>query len=48
MKLKLLRYNNDYIEIDMNEVISITAHGNLVYVKLTNRITHAGYCLSPL
>lgn len=48
MKFKLLRDNNNYIEIDMNEVTKITANGNLIYVNLTNRITHAGYCIIPL
>ena len=48
MKFKLLRDNNSYIEIDINEVIKITAYGNLIYVNLNNKITHAGYCIIPL
>ena len=48
MKFKLLRYNNSAIEIDINDIISITANGNLIYVKLTDYITHTGYCIVPL
>lgn len=48
MKFKLLRYNNSAIEFDMSKIISITANRNLIYVKLTDYITHTGYCIVPL
>lgn len=48
MKFKLLRYNNSAIEFDMNKVTSISANGNLIYVKLNDYITHTGYCIVPL
>ena len=48
MKFKLLCYNNSAIEFDMNKIISITANGNLIYVKLTDYVTHTGYCVAPL
>ena len=52
MKFKLLRYNNTPIDFDMNSIISITANGNLIYVKfrfdcsaITEHVTHVGYCI---
>ena len=48
MKFKLLRYNNSAIEFDISKIISITANGNLIYVKISDRITHVGYCIVPL
>ena len=48
MKFKLLRYNNSSIEFDISKIISITANGNLIYVKLTEHITYTGYCICPL
>ena len=48
MKFKLLRYNNSAIEFDISKIISITANGNLIYVKLSDTVTHTGYCINPL
>ena len=48
MKFKLLRYNNSAIEFNMSKIISITANGNIIYVKLTDNVTHTGYCIVPL
>ena len=48
MKFKLLRYNNSAIEFDMSKIISITANGNLIYVKLSDTVTYTGYCIAPL
>lgn len=48
MKFKLLRYNNDTIEFDISKIISITANGNLIFVKLSDIVTHTGYCIVPL
>lgn len=48
MKFKLLRYNNDAIEFDMDKIISITANGSLIYLNLTEYITYTGYCICPL
>lgn len=48
MKCKLLRYNNSAIEFDISKIISITANGNLIYVKLSDTVTHTGYCIAPL
>ena len=48
MKFKLLRYNNSAIEFDISKIISITANGNLIFVKLSDIVTHTGYCIVPL
>ena len=48
MKFKLLCYNNSDIEFDISKIISITANGNLIYVKFTDYVTHTGYCIVPL
>lgn len=45
MKCKLLRFTNTPVEFDINNIISITAHGNLIYVKITECVTHVGYCI---
>lgn len=45
---KLLRYNNEPVTFDISKIVSITANGNLVYVKMTDYITHTGYCIVPI
>ena len=48
MKFKLLRYNNSAIEFDINKIISITANGNLVYVRFPNQVMYVGHTIVPL
>lgn len=48
MKFKLLRYNNSTIEFDIDKIISITANGNLIYVRLPNQVMHVGHTIVPL
>ena len=45
MKYILLRYNNTPIEFDMSKIISITANGNLIYVKMTEYVTYVGHTI---
>lgn len=45
MKFKLLRYNNEHVIFNINDIISITANGGLVYVKMTDYVTHTGHCI---
>ena len=47
MKYLLIRYNNIPIEFDMTKIISISANGGLLYVKMTDYITHTGYMIKP-
>lgn len=47
MKYLLIRYNNTPIEFDMTKIISISANGGLLYVKMTDYITHTGYMIKP-
>lgn len=48
MKFKLLRYNNTPIHFNGDKIISITANGNLLFVKIDEHTTHSGYCICPL
>lgn len=45
MNYKLLRYNNTPIEFDITKIVSITANGGLIYVKMTDYVTHTGYMI---
>ena len=47
MKFKLIRYNQEPIEFDITKIISISANGGLIYVKMTDYITHTGYMIKP-
>ena len=47
MKFKLIRYNNTPIEFDITKIINITANGGLLYVKVTDYVTHSGYMIIP-
>lgn len=47
MKYLLIRYNNTPIEFDMTKIISISANGGLLYVKMTDYIIHTGYMIKP-
>lgn len=45
MKFKLIRYNQEPIKFDITKIISITANGGLIYVKMTDYITYTGYMI---
>ena len=47
MEYLLIRYNNEPIRFDMSKIISISANGGLLYVKMTDYITHTGYMIKP-
>ena len=47
MECLLIRYNLSPIKFNINDIISITANGNLIYVKLDERTTHVGYMIKP-
>lgn len=48
MGCALITYSKSVIHFDMNEVVSITANGNLIYVKLNNNVIHCGHRIIPL
>lgn len=47
MECVLLRYNNEPVHFDISKAISVTANGNLIYVKMTEYITYTGYMIKP-
>lgn len=47
MEYLLIRYNKEPIRFDITKIISISANGSLVYVKMTDYITHVGYMIKP-
>lgn len=48
MKAKLIHSSNQIIEFDLDKIMSITAHGNMLYVKLNEHITHTGYRITVI
>ena len=47
MEYLLIRYNQEPIRFDITKIISISANGGLIYVKMTDYITHTGYMIKP-
>jgi hypothetical protein len=44
--MKLLRYNQEPVEIDISKIQSITAYTGVFIVQLTTGERHTGYFLS--